>query len=47
MHFSFYVVNLPLAYGEDTDEATAMLKEIADGHAARGRLQPFILEPLE
>jgi moderate conductance mechanosensitive channel len=47
MHFSFYVVNLPLAYGEDTDEATAVLTEIADGLRGEDAYQPFILEPLE
>ena len=47
LHFSFYVVNLPLAYAEDTDEATAVLKEIADGMRGEDAYRPFILEPLE
>jgi small-conductance mechanosensitive channel len=47
MQFSYYVVNLPLAYGEDTDRATAVLKEIADGMQAEDRYMPFILAPLE
>jgi len=47
MQFSYYVVSLPLAYGEDTDAATAVLKEIADGMQAEDRYTPFILAPLE
>jgi len=47
MNFSFYVVNLPLAYGEDTDRAAAILKETADGLMREDAYRPFILEPLE
>jgi small conductance mechanosensitive channel len=47
LNFSFYVVNLPLAYGEDTDEATGVMKEIADGMLREDAYQPFMLEPLE
>jgi small-conductance mechanosensitive channel len=47
MQFSYYVVNLPLAYGQDTDKATAILKEIADGLQQEDRYMPFILAPLE
>jgi moderate conductance mechanosensitive channel len=47
LHFSYYVVNLPLAYGEDTDEATALLKAIADGMQLEEAYQQFMLEPLE
>jgi len=47
MHFSFYVVNLPLAYGEDTDRATAIMREVADGLLKDDAYRPFILEPLE
>jgi moderate conductance mechanosensitive channel len=47
LHFSFYVVNLPLAYGEDTDEATAVLKEIAEGMRGEDTYMPFILDPLD
>ena len=47
MHFSFYVVNLPLAYGEDTDRATAIMKEVADGLLKEDAYRPFVLEPLE
>lgn len=47
MDFSFYVVSLPLAYGEDTDRATAILQAVADGLQADDAYRPFILEPLE
>jgi small conductance mechanosensitive channel len=47
MEFSYYVVNLPLAYGEDTDQATALLKEIAGTMLGEDRYTPFILAPLE
>jgi len=47
MHFSFYVVNLPLAYGEDTDNVTAILREIGEELQHDDAYMPFILEPLE
>jgi moderate conductance mechanosensitive channel len=47
LHFSFYVVNLPLAVGEDTGRATAVLEEIAAAMQAEDAYAPFILEPLE
>jgi small-conductance mechanosensitive channel len=47
LHFSFYVVNLPLAYGEDTDAAAAVLREIADAMMRDDSYRPFMLEPLE
>ncbi len=47
MHFSYYVVNLPLAYGEDTDAATAVLTSVAAALQADAAYTPFILEPLE
>lgn len=47
MNFSYYVVNLPLAYGQDTDEAAAMLKTVADDLRNDAAYAPFILEPLE
>jgi small conductance mechanosensitive channel len=47
LNFSYYVVNLPLAYGEDTDAATAVLKEIADGMLREDEYQPFMLDALE
>jgi small conductance mechanosensitive channel len=45
--FSYYVISLPLAYGEDTDAVGALIKEIADGMQAEDRYKPFILAPLE
>jgi small-conductance mechanosensitive channel len=47
MLFSYYVVNLPLAYGTDTDKATAVLTQIADAMQKEDRYAPFILAPLE
>ena len=47
MQFSYYVVSLPLAYGEDTDRATTLLQQIADGMVAEDRFKPFLLAPLE
>ena len=47
MIFSFYVVNLPLAYGEDTDRATGILRTVADELQQDDAYRPFILEPLE
>ena len=47
LNFSYYVVNLPLAYGEDTDAATALLSEIADGMLGEDAFKPFMLGPLE
>jgi small conductance mechanosensitive channel len=47
MHFSFYVVNLPLAYSEDTDEVTAILKSVAEEIQRDDAFMPFILAPLE
>jgi moderate conductance mechanosensitive channel len=47
MQFSYYVVNLPLAYGEDTDRAAVLLQEIAAAMQTEDRYQPFMLAPLE
>jgi len=47
MDFSYYVVNLPLAYGQDTDRVGALMKQIADGLLRDDAYRPFILEPLE
>ena len=47
MNFSYYVVNLPLAYGQDTDQATAVLTDIADGMGGEDRYKADILSPLE
>jgi small-conductance mechanosensitive channel len=47
MQFSYYVINLPLAYGVDTDKATAVMKAVADGLQNDDAFAPFILAPLE
>jgi small conductance mechanosensitive channel len=47
MQFSYYVVNLPLAYGVDTDKATAVMMEVAEGLQRDDKYSPFILAPLE
>ena len=47
MHFSYYVVNLPLAYGEDTDRAAGVVKTVAAKLQEDDAYRPFILEPLE
>jgi small conductance mechanosensitive channel len=47
LNFSYYVVNLPLAYGESVDEATALLKAIADGMLREDAYKPFMLDVLE
>jgi small-conductance mechanosensitive channel len=47
INYSFYVVNLPLAYGEDIDGATAVLSEVAEAMMAEDSYRPFMLEPLE
>jgi len=45
--FSYYVIDLPLAYGEDTDAVGALVKEIADALQREPAFQPFVLAPLE
>jgi small conductance mechanosensitive channel len=47
MQFSYYVINLPLAYGEDTDEASAVLTAVAAALQEEDAYAPFILAPLE
>ena len=47
MNFSYYVVNLPLAHDEDTDRATAVMREVADEMFRDDEYRPFMLEPLE
>ena len=47
MNFSYYVINLPLAFGEDPDRATAIVKQVAAGLQQDDAYKPFILEPLE
>jgi small conductance mechanosensitive channel len=45
--FSYYVINLPIAYGEDPEMVTALLTSIADGLREEDRFKPFVLGPLE
>lgn len=47
MLFSYYVVNLPLALGEDPDRATAIVKQVAAGLQQDDTYKPFILDGLE
>jgi small conductance mechanosensitive channel len=47
MQFSFYVVNLPLAYGEDVDAVIDLMKETAETMQHEDAYQPFILAPLD
>jgi small conductance mechanosensitive channel len=45
--FSYYVINLPVAYGEDPDVLTALLRSVADRLCEEDQFKPFILAPLE
>jgi small-conductance mechanosensitive channel len=45
--FSYYVLNLPLAYGEDTDAAAVLVSAIATEMQREDRYKPFVLAPLE
>ena len=45
--FSYYVINLPIAYGEDPEMVTELLKKIAGGLCEEDQFKPFILGPLE
>jgi small-conductance mechanosensitive channel len=45
--FSYYVINLPLAYGEDVDQVVAAVHEIGAGMQAEDRYKPFVLAPVE
>jgi small conductance mechanosensitive channel len=47
MQFSYYVVNLPLAYGEDVDAVIELMREIAETMRREAEYQPFMLDPLE
>ena len=47
IQFSYYVINLPLAYSEDPDRVSTLLRKIADELRADDAFRPFILEPLE
>ncbi len=45
--FSYYLFNVGVAYKEDTDRVTAVLKEIGDEMLRDEAYKDFILEPLE
>ncbi len=45
--FSFAVLDIGVAYREDTDEVFAVMKEVADGLQADPEWGPQILEPME
>ena len=47
MNFSYYVVNLPLAYGENPDEAVEVLRAVTEEMRKETAFAPFILEPME
>ena len=47
LNFSFYVINLPLAYSEDTDEASRILHDEAEVLRKEDAFAPFILSALE
>jgi small conductance mechanosensitive channel len=47
IQFSYYVINLPLAYGVDTDKATAIVTELAAALQKEDQYAPFILAPLD
>ena len=45
--FSYYVINLPLAYDTDPDAVSAIVTQIAEQLRKEDAYRPFILEPLE
>jgi small conductance mechanosensitive channel len=45
--FSYYVIDVAVAYDEDTDRVAEVLRGTAAELQADGRFGPFILEPLE
>jgi small conductance mechanosensitive channel len=45
--FSFYLIELGVAYREDTDEVCAVLHEVVDGMKPEAPFRREILEPLE
>jgi small-conductance mechanosensitive channel len=47
LNFSFYVINLPLAYSEDTDDASRILHDEAEILRKEDAFAPFILSALE
>jgi small conductance mechanosensitive channel len=47
MDFSYYVIDLPVSYREDTERVTAIVREIGDTLQKDPTFGPFILAPLE
>jgi small conductance mechanosensitive channel len=47
MNFSFYVISLPLSWGEDTDRVAEIVKGVGEELQKDDAYMPFILEPLE
>ncbi len=45
--YAFYVVDVAVAYGEDTDRVVGVLKRVAEELKADSAFGPFILAPLE
>jgi small conductance mechanosensitive channel len=45
--FSFYVMDIGVAYREDTDHVTEVIREIAEEMRSEPEWSPLILEPLE
>lgn len=45
--YSYYVIELPLFYGEDTDRVAAVLREVGAALQADPAFGPWILEPVE
>lgn len=45
--FSYYVINLPLAYEEDPDRVAALIVELGEQLRHEDAYQPFILGPVE
>ncbi len=45
--YSYYVFNIGVAYKEDTDHVSAVVKELADDMMQEESYRPFILAPLE
>ena len=45
--FSYYVIDLPISYREDTDRITDILRDVGAGLQGDAAYGPFILAPLE
>lgn len=45
--FSYYVFDVGVAYREDTDRVTAVLRDIGEGLRSEPEFAPLIIEPLE